>query len=284
MLLISKELVSNKIEVTQIQKNQLMYKKAEQEPVKIEIPFELSDWSRYHTGIYFKENKDIDQALQHTMERLVRLMPNIKKSSKILVFCGPNTWPVVFLGTRYGSKIDCVCFNEEEQKNMEKAAKDHGIDDKLTVHINTLEKTMFSDANFDIIWSMDLLHMTEDKNAAIREAARLLIPEGRFVISDYIKKKESSEVTSDHAFLTAKEYLRLADRADLERVYLREMAVDASKHLDQVLAMAEKDQKKLSKRMGKDYESTIKDIQERKEDLDNGTLDWAFFQFQMRNI
>jgi len=261
-----------------------MYKKAEQEPVKIEIPFQLSDWSKYHTGIYFKENKDIDQALQHTMERLVRLMPSVKKSSKILVFCGPNTWPVVFLGTRYGSKIDCVCFSEEEKKSMEKAAKDHGIEDKVTAHIHTLEKTMFSDANFDIIWSMDLLHMTEDKNAAIREAARLLIPEGRFVISDYIKKKDSSEVNSDHEFLTAKEYLRLADRADLERVYLREMAVDASKHLTQVLEMAETDKKKLSKKMGKDYDSSLKAIQERKDDLDSNVLDWAFFQFQKRNI
>lgn len=250
-----------------------MYKKSEAEEVKIDIPFDPEKWDTYHTGIYFKEEKKTEVALEYTLARMVRLMPSVKKSSKILVFAGDNSYPVVFLGAKYGSKIECIAYTEEGSKSVAKDIKAHGIEDKITMHIQTLEKTMFSDANFDIIISLDDLHKTEDKKKAIREAARLLVPEGRFIFCDYFKK--GSESTKDgKSYMTSKEYLHLADRADLERVYFRDMAADAIKHHDMVISQIGKKSKTTS----------VDELTTRKTELEEGRLDWGFFQFQKRNV
>ena len=169
-----------------------MYNKKEVEEIKLDIPFDISQWKTYHTGIYKGDNEDIGEALQHTIERMARLMPNIKKSSKILVLGGANSYPAVFLVARYGSKTDCVAQSDEAAKTIEKYAKSHDKDDKITVHVQPFSKTMFSDGNFDIIWSMDGIHTTENKRTMMREAARLLVPEGRFIFCDYIDIKNNN--------------------------------------------------------------------------------------------
>ena len=261
-----------------------MYNKKEVEVIKLEIPFHIENWKTFHTGIYKGDNEDISVALQHTIERMVRLMPNIKKSSKILVLGGANSYASMFLASRYRSKQDCVAQTDEAAKIIEDSAKQHGQEDVVTVHVQPFSKTMFSDANFDIIWSLDGVHTTENKRTMIREAARLLVPEGRFIFTDYMKKGSGdSEDTDD--YLTSKAYLKLADKADLERVYLREMAGEASRHHEILLQYANANKAKISKRLGaKELESVVAAISDRKSKLDDGELDWGFLQFQKRNV
>lgn len=261
-----------------------MYNKKEVEEIKLDIPFDISQWKTYHTGIYKGDNEDIGEALQHTIERMARLMPNIKKSSKILVLGGANSYPAVFLVARYGSKTDCVAQSDEAAKTIEKYAKSHDKDDKITVHVQPFSKTMFSDGNFDIIWSMDGIHTTENKRTMMREAARLLVPEGRFIFCDYMKKGSGDSEDTDE-FMTTKAYLKLADSADLERVYLREMAGDASRHHDILLEYVKSNKAKLAKKVGaKELDAIVNEITDRKAKLDNGELDWGFLQFQKRNV
>ncbi len=261
-----------------------MYNKKEVEVIDLEIPFDIREWKTFHTGIYKGDDEDISTALQHTIERMVRLMPNIKKSSKILVLGGANSYPAVFLATRYGSKTDCIAQSDEAAKTIEKYAKSHGKDDTITVHVQPFSKTMFSDENFDIIWSMDGVHTTENKRTMIREAARLLVPEGRFIFCDYMKKGSGDSEDTDE-YMTSKAYLKLADKADLERVYLREMAPDASRHHSILLDYVKSNKAKLAKQVGaKELDSIVADITDRKSKLDDGELDWGFLQFQMRNV
>jgi cyclopropane fatty-acyl-phospholipid synthase-like methyltransferase len=47
--------------------------------------------------------------------------------------------------------------------------------------------TAFPDASFDVIWALESLCHTPDKSAFYREAARLLRPNGRLVIAEYIR-------------------------------------------------------------------------------------------------
>lgn len=261
-----------------------MYNKKEVGPIELNIPFDISKYETLHTGIYKGENTDINIALKHTMERLVRLMPNIKKSSKVLIFADENSYPAMYIGARYGCKIDCIATTEENAKLLEKIAKSHDIDSIVTVHTKPFTKTMFSDSSFDMVWALDNIHTIDDKQKVMKEAARLLIPEGRFIFSDYIKKG-SKEVETKYDYLPSKDYLRLADKADLERVYLREMAPDAAKHLGFLIDHLEGNKSKLSKKLGaKEYDTLFKEISDKKSSLEEGSLDWAFFQFQKRNV
>lgn len=261
-----------------------MYNKKVVEPIELNIPFEISKWTTFHTGIYKGDNTDVNIALKHTMERLVRLMPNIKKSSKVLVFADANSFPAMYIGARYGCKIDCVATTEENAALLEKVAKDHELDGIITVHTKPFTKTMFSDSSFDMVWALDNLHTAEDKQKVIKEAARLLIPEGRFIFSDYMKKG-NKDIEAEFSYLPTKDYLKMADKADLERVYLREMAPDASKHLGFLMANLEKESAKITKKLGtKDYKALLSDLTDKKSHLDNGNLDWGFFQFQKRNV
>lgn len=259
-----------------------MYGKKQEEPAKIEIPFNVEQWDTMHTGIYKGDNTDIEVAQEHTLERLVRLMPNIKKSSKILVLGGPNSYAAIFLVARNGSKTDYIALTENDTKEAMKLIKHHDIEDKLTIHINPYNKTMFSDGTFDMIWSLDNIHTVDDKNSMMREAARLLVPEGRFIFCDYVRKGTDDTV---EGYTSATEYLKLADSADLERVYLREMAADASKHHEMVQAYIDSNKAKLIKKTSdKKIQEITAAISKRKALLDNGQLDWAFFQFQKRNV
>ena len=251
-----------------------MYNKKAVEKAVLKLKFDVKNWSDYHVGLYKKEESDLFEGLVQTIERMVRIMPNIKKSSRILILTNDNSVPAVYLGANFGSKIDLVIANDKSVKGITKDLEDHEISDTVTVHNKQFSASMFTEGTFDVIWSMDDLHTVPDKRVMIREAARLLVPEGRFIFSDYTVKGHDDKGEGE-SYVTSKSYLKLADKADLERVYHREMPADAIKHFNLVLEEAKS--KKIAKK-------EIDAIEEKIKMLESGDLEWAFFQFQKRNV
>jgi SAM-dependent methyltransferase len=48
-------------------------------------------------------------------------------------------------------------------------------------------KLPFDDASFDLITIVDVLHHADDPRAVLREAVRVLVPEGRLVVKDHLR-------------------------------------------------------------------------------------------------
>jgi sarcosine/dimethylglycine N-methyltransferase len=251
--------------------------------ITIDVPFRSEEWNQYPVGLYRKKVVNPAEAIQASFERMARLLPNIKKSTKPLVFNSGYGLAALFLADKYGCKVECICNSDETAQVTADFAKQFGLEDLINITNCLFDQVPFSGASFDLVWSMDSMSFNENKPTTLKEVARLLIPEGRFIFSDYIKSSKFLEdvwipvESSDRQrqLVSASEYIKLADRADLERVYLREDEDQLKQHFTYV-------QKALEQ--VKDVDEQVKDrLVQLQDRLKQQQLTWGLFQFQKRN-
>lgn len=254
--------------------------------ISVKIPYTAKEWSSYPVGLYRKEVEDPIEAIQKSFERMARLLPNIKKSTRALVFNSGYGIPAIYLADKYGCKIDCICNTEESFKKTEALVKKFGFEDQITFTTCKFEEVPYSGETFDLVWSMDSLSFNEDKPTTLKEVARLLVPEGRFIFSDYTKTGfdlddlwvpiESSD--RKRKLITSKEYIKLADKADLERVYILEDSDQLKTHFSFV-------QKEVKNQLKAKSATAIDEhIIDLVSQIDNKSLSWCLYQFQKRNV
>ena len=251
--------------------------------ISIEVPFRSNEWNQYPVGLYRNDVTDPAIAIQQSFERMARLLPNIKKSTKPLVFNSGYGLAALFLADKYGCKVECICNSDETAQVTTDFAKQFGLDELINITNCLFDQVPFSGSSFDLVWSMDSMSFNENKPTTLKEVARLLIPEGRFIFSDYIKSSKSFDdvwipiesADRKRQLVTANEYIKLADRADLERVYLREDVEQLKQHFSFV---------KEHLNTSKSPDSQIMDrLVQLQEQLEDQNLSWGLFQFQKRN-
>jgi cyclopropane fatty-acyl-phospholipid synthase-like methyltransferase len=236
----------------------------------IDIPYNLKQWEDYPVGTFKKSTKGIEEAIEATMERLTRIVPTIKKSSKLLVYSSGSSYVPSYLSVHSGCKIECITNSDKASKKVAKDIKELGIEDNITVTSKSFSKTLFHRNTFDMVWSVAENYEDEALDV-FREVARVLVPEGRFVLchqfrSDDNEQKEFANLSViDH-------FLQKASNVDLERVYVKELKNESVKHLKAFLAYKDtpaKEKKKLEIFL---------------ENSETDQLVWAFLVFQKRNI
>jgi cyclopropane fatty-acyl-phospholipid synthase-like methyltransferase len=238
---------------------------------QIDIPYNLKQWQDYPVGTYKKNTKGIKEAIETTMGRLTRIVPSIKKSSKLLVFSSGSSYVPIYLAVHSGCKIECIANSDKASKKIVKDVKELGLEDNITVASKPFSKTLFHRNTFDMVWSVAESYQDDEALDVFREVARVLVPEGRYILCHQFRSEENDH--EDFAHLAIVEnFLHKASNVDLERVYVKELKNETVKHLKAFLKH-------------KDTPSKEKKILEKF--LDSSELDqlvWAFLVFQKRNI
>jgi sarcosine/dimethylglycine N-methyltransferase len=255
-------------------------RKAKEEELQ-EVPFNIENWESMHVGIYDKHVESVQEGQMNTMIRMIRILPNIKKSSKILVLSSGNGYAALFLALNYGCKVDCICKSEDVADRLKNLINEVGMEDVINITICEFDEINFTNATFDMIWSLDAVSNSDDHLTIFREVNRLLAPEGRFIFSDYLDSPKADDeqrsklvsLLNIHQLNMSERYMKLADKADLEKVYVREMPEQVFKHFTQLKSeVVESD---LSKSEKLNQITTL---------LENQPISWGVFQFQKRNI
>lgn len=264
----------------------------EEKTISVELDYLPWEWGSFPVGLYRKDTDDPISGIQASFERMARLIPSVKKSTKALVFNSGYGVAAIYLADKYGCKVDCICNSEENAAATAKLVEKYELGEKITITTSKFDQVTYSGASFDLVWSMDSLSYNNDKTKTLKEVARLLVPEGRFIFTDFTKasnvidklwvKVESA--IEEREMLTSDEYIKLADKADLERVYIKEDPEHLAKHLDYIVQSLEKQIKKATKAIKADGVKELKStLTALKQKVDDKQLSWGVYQFQKRN-
>ena len=245
-------------------------------PVPYTFLYNSKNWESYPIGLHKKNIAKNEQAQKNTMEKVMKLLPGIKKSSKLLVLSRGNTHVAEYLAHEYMCTVDVVCNTPEQAKLVEKSIESKGIGEKMSVKHNKFTELMLDREHYDIAFSIGELYNEDDTLLLFKEIARSLVPEGRFFMLEIFDTFEDEVELDGYENITSMDnILRRGRRADFERVYAK--------------ALPEKSKQYYKALVDKSSENGIKgDSLARLKKLysfaENNAILWGFIQFQKRNI
>ncbi len=242
----------------------------------------LADWKQFLVATIKKDDKKLEQSIGNTVARFERLVPNIKKSSKLLILSDGSSYLPVYLGSRFGCKITVICRTEEAANRINKSIKKHELEKTVGAEMKDFTLTQFDYDYFDMVWSTGMFYGEENLLSFLREMNRILVPQGRFVLCELASEDE--DIQEKLGMYSFSEVLNLANRADLEKVYLRELEKETLAHYKYLDEILEKSEKAINKAHGKGgYDTAKSEIKNLIKLAKKGDISWGFMQLQKRN-
>jgi sarcosine/dimethylglycine N-methyltransferase len=125
------------------------------------------------------------------------------------------------------------------------------------------------------------------------EVARVLKPEGRFIFTDPMQIDDCPKGVLDKVLArihleelgSVKKYKRLANKADLEQVFIKQLPDQLVNHYTAVLAELKNRYDEMLKKSSQSYlDDMMIGLQHWIEAGKEGYLNWGILQFQKRNI
>ncbi len=100
---------------------------------------------------------------------------------------GSSMW----LAARRRAEVVGITPVAHQVREARRIAAARGLQDKASFEQGDYTATPFADASFDVVWALESLCHARHKLAFYREAFRLLRPDGRLVIAEYIRKSRA---------------------------------------------------------------------------------------------
>jgi len=137
-----------------------------------------------HAGFWDEKTKTLSQALMRENEILADIA-KIKEGDRILdAGCGVGG-SSFYLASQKGAEVTGITLSEKQVLTAKQKAEErkhlHRIPEFLVMdYIHTT----FPNESFDVVWGLESVCHAEDKRDFIREAQRILKPNGRLIIAD----------------------------------------------------------------------------------------------------
>jgi len=159
--------------------------------------WKLDKYLSVHYGIWDATTKSFADALLNT-NKVLEQIAEVAQGSRILdAGCGVGG-SGVYLAKQKNAKVSGVTLSEKQFDFAVANAKKLKLDSLLDFKLEDYSKTSFADDEFDLIWCIESISSTPDKELFAKEAFRLLKPGGKIIIADYFNTSENKTDTGDH--------------------------------------------------------------------------------------
>ncbi len=137
-----------------------------------------------HAGYFDKGNTNFRKALKRLNE-IAAEHAQIKESDYVLdAGCGVGG-SSIFLARNYNCKVLGITLSETQINSATKNALKYGVDGKVKFQNKDYTRTGLEPNSFDVVWAIESVCHSVNKLDFIREAFRLLKPNGRLIVIDY---------------------------------------------------------------------------------------------------
>lgn len=158
--------------------------------IDYKLVWKLSKSMAMHFGYWDNSIKHLVEALNKENEVLAQ-KARIKQSDYILdAGCGVGG-SSIFLAKNFGCKVLGITITRGQVKKATKNAKKHQVDTLATFAEMDFNRTSFKNKTFDVIWAIESICHSPDKNKFIKEAYRILKPKGRLIVADGFASKNN---------------------------------------------------------------------------------------------
>lgn len=131
----------------------------------------------------------------------------------------------MYLAKSVGCNVKGINLSSQQVEYAKKYAEDTNLESLVSFQVADYLSMPFPDETFSVIWAIESVFHTPDKSKFLKEAYRVLKPNGRIVIADYLldkKAKNNSEINYLKQWFEGYSIPSLLHWEELESVFLKE--------------------------------------------------------------
>lgn len=164
------------------------------------LPFYKIFWHKnsnaIHYGFWEKDTNNLEDALINANRYLAK-KANITKDDMVLdAGCGIGG-SSIWLAQNIGCDVIGITISDKQVAQAKKLARKHSVDSKAQFFNKNFTDTKFEDKSFDVVWAIESVCYTTDKNDFLNEAYRILKRGGRLVLADGFLKRDPINETEN---------------------------------------------------------------------------------------
>lgn len=145
-----------------------------------------------HYGLWFPGTRTFSESLSNTNKFLADLA-EINSNMRILdAGCGVGG-SAVYLAKNRNCQVDGITLSEKQVLRGNENILKAGVSNLVEILSMDYTSTSFEDNTFDVVWACESLSSCGDKGDFAKEAARILKPGGRLVLSDFFRNQHVSK-------------------------------------------------------------------------------------------
>jgi tocopherol O-methyltransferase len=143
----------------------------------------LNESLSIHYGYWDKKVRNFHESLWR-MNEILSEKAQIKKSDKVLdAGCGIGG-SSIWLAKNIQCTVTGISISEKQINNAQNLAFKNNVNELVKFEQMNYCKTDFEDESFDIVWALESVCYAENKLDFIKEAFRILKPNGRLILAD----------------------------------------------------------------------------------------------------
>lgn len=242
-----------------------------------------------HIGIYDEDGIDIRSASQKSVELIASKLETITAASRVIDLGAGYGGVGRYLAKTHGCHVKCLNVSERQNERNRVLAREHGVEDKITVIHGSFEDVPEPDESFDIVWSQDSFLHSGDRRKVLEEIDRILVPGGELIFTDPMQTDDCPEgvlqPVYDRLELNSLGspgwYTEQLEQLGFERRSFTPLVEHLRTHYDTVRANLESRQAELKGAISDEYiNRMLTGLQNWVNAADNGYLAWGILHFR----
>lgn len=242
-----------------------------------------------HVGIYKDEDLSPAEAARVTTDRMIRLLPRIKRASRILILQSGFGTAARYIAVEHNCKIDCL--NDDEVQNAFNQAQIDEMDltKRVKVELGDVDYMPYAPNTFDMVIAQDSFSITARKGQMFRAIHRVMKPEGRLIFSAIMRNEKTTaderiEALPVTELITAEEYEQSAKRGFFQQIYDLDLSQNLGIHFRKLTESLKENKANLVADSDEGFvEQRIKTCEAFQQLAEEGQLSWGILMYQKLN-
>lgn len=150
-----------------------------------------------HLGYYDDDHTDPGPAAMNTM-RILSDAAGITADDRVLnIGCGAGE-DSVWNARAHGATVVGVNISEEQLELARENARNHGVEELTEFRYDDFhELSTVADGSVDVVWGLEALSHSHDRNRALEQAGRVLVDDGRVAFTDIFFRPGAGEPSAE---------------------------------------------------------------------------------------